>query len=74
MLWDYAWLRDRSRRLVGRACWFLSQGPKFLSLKPIHSVEAKYETHREWLQAVQKAYEQASAGGENCYAMLKVAK
>ena len=74
VLWDYAWLRDRSRRLVGRACWFLSQGPKFLSLKPIHSVEAKYETHREWLQAVQKAYEQASAGGENCYAMLKVAK
>ena len=74
VLWDYAWLRDRSRRLVGRACWFLSQGPKFLSLKPIHAVEAKYETHREWLQAVQKAYEQASAGGENCYAMLKVAK
>ena len=32
VLWDYAWLRDRSRRLVGRACWFLSEGPKFLSL------------------------------------------
>ena len=74
VLWDYAWLRDRSRRLVGRACWFLSQGPKFLSLKPIQAVEAKYETHREWLQAAQKAYEQVSAGGENCYAMLKVAE
>ena len=74
VLWDYAWLRDRSRRLVGRACWFLSQGPKFLSLKPIHAVEAKYETHREWLQEAQKAYEQVSAGGENCYAMLKVAE
>jgi hypothetical protein len=74
VLWDYAWLRDRSRRLVGRACWFLSHGPKFLSLKPIHAVEAKYDTHREWLQEAQKAYGQVSAGGENCYAMLKVAE
>jgi hypothetical protein len=74
VLWDYDWLRDRSRRLVGRACWFLSQGPKFLSLKPIHAVEAKYETHLEWLQEAKKAYQQVSAGGENCYAMLKVAE
>jgi hypothetical protein len=74
VLWDYAWLRDRSRRLVGRACWFLSQGPKFLSLKPIHAVEARYDSHREWLQEAQTAYEQVSAGGENCYAMLRIAE
>ena len=74
VLWDYAWLRDRSRRLVGRACWFLSHGPKFLSLNPVHAVEAKFETHHEWLQAARKAYEPVSAGGENCYAMLKVAE
>ena len=72
VLWDYAWLRDRSRRLVGRACWFLSQGPKFLSLKPIPAVEAKYDSHRDWLREAQKAYERVSAGGENCYAMLRV--
>lgn len=73
VLWDYDWLRDRSRRLVGRACWFLSQGPNFLALKPIDAVEARYDSHREWLQEAQKVYEQVSAGGENCYAMLKVA-
>ncbi len=74
VLWDYAWLRDRSRRLVGRACWFLSHGPKFLSLKPMHAVEARYDSHREWLLEARKAYEPVSAGGENCYAMLRVAE
>jgi hypothetical protein len=74
VLWDYAWLRDRSRRLVGRACWFLSQGPKFLSLKPIDAVEVRYASHREWLVEARKAYEPVSAGGENCYAMLRVAE
>jgi hypothetical protein len=74
VLWDYAWLRDRSRRLVGRACWFLSQGPELLSLKPIPAVETRYDSHREWLVQARKAYEQVSAGGENCYAMLRVAE
>ncbi|NGN45199.1 hypothetical protein G6N74_29535 [Mesorhizobium sp. CGMCC 1.15528] len=74
VLWDYAWLRDRSRRLVGRACWFLSEGPKFLSLKPIGAVEVRYDSHREWLVEARKAYEPVSAGGENCYAMLRVAE
>jgi hypothetical protein len=71
VLWDYAWLRDRSRRLVGRACWFLSEGPKFLSLQPIPAVEAKYDSHIDWLREAQKAYERVSAGGESCYAMLR---
>jgi len=74
VLWDYAWLRDRSRRLVGRACRFLSQGPNFLSLKPIPAVEAKYDSHRDWLREAQKVYAPVSVGGENCYAMLKVAE
>jgi len=74
VLWDYAWLRDRSRRLVGRACWFLSHGPKFLSLKPIQAVEARYPSHREWLEQAQTVYDQVSVGGEDCYAMLKVAE
>lgn len=73
VLWDYAWLRDRSRRIVGRACRFLSHGRQFLALKPIESVEARYNAHREWLQQAQKAYEPFSAGGETCYAMLKAA-
>jgi len=56
VLCDYAWLRDRSRRLVGRACWFLSHGPKFLLLKPIPAVETRYDSHQEWLEHAQKAY------------------
>lgn len=71
VLWDYAWLRDRSRRLVARSCWFLSQGPKFLSVVPIPAVEARYEAHREWLAQAKKFYGQFSAGGENCYDMIK---
>jgi len=74
VLWDYAWLRDRSRRLVGRACWFLSHGPKFLSLKPIQAVEARYLSHGEWLEQAQTIYKQASVGGEDCYAMLRAAE
>ncbi|MBB4017202.1 hypothetical protein GGR16_002231 [Chelatococcus caeni] len=73
VLWDYAWLRDRSRRLVARACRFLGHGRQFLALKPIEAVEARYNSHREWLQQAQKAYEPFSAGGETCYAMLKAA-
>jgi hypothetical protein len=45
VLWLLAWLRDRSRR----ARCFLSWGPKFFSLKPIDAVEAKYDSHHEWL-------------------------
>jgi len=74
VLWNYAWLRDRSRRLVGRACWFLSHGPAFLSAKPISAVETRYDSHQEWLAQAKSTFEQVSAGGENCYAMLKVAE
>jgi len=74
VLWDYAWLRDRSRRLAGRACWFLGHGPKFLSLKPIQGVEARYQSHREWLSQAQTVYERVSVGGEDCYAMLRAAE
>ncbi|SFU22719.1 hypothetical protein SAMN05518861_1401, partial [Mesorhizobium sp. YR577] len=31
-------------------------------------------SHREWLVEARKAYGPVSAGGENCYAMLRVAE
>lgn len=70
ILWDYAWVRDRSRRLVGRACWLLSHGPDFISARPMHT-EAQADEHHEWLQRAREAYGQVSAAGEDCYAMLK---
>jgi len=71
VLWDYAWLRDRSRRLVARTCWFLSEGAKFPSLAPAAAVEQRYDSHADWLVEAQKFYGRFSAGGENCYDMLK---
>jgi hypothetical protein len=71
VLWDYAWLRDRSRRMVGRACWLLSHGPDFISAQPDQAVEAQAEAHDEWIRHAEAAYGAVSAGGENCFAMLE---
>ncbi|WP_028034332.1 hypothetical protein [Chelativorans sp. J32] len=71
VLWDYAWLRDRSRRVAGRACWLLSHGPNLFTLKPIQAIEAAYKSHQEWLDQAQRTYGQVSAGRENCYQILR---
>jgi hypothetical protein len=70
VLWDYSWFRDRSRRLVGRACWLLSHGPDFVSARPMQAVEAQADEHHAWLRRAREAYGPVSAAGRNCYGML----
>lgn len=70
IFYDMDLLRDRARRAVGRACWFVSSGPRFVRLKPLDEIEADYKTHDEWLRHAQRAYVQFDAGRENCFTLL----
>ncbi|MFL5260570.1 MAG: hypothetical protein ACJ8AS_12520 [Hyphomicrobiales bacterium] len=70
IFYDMDLLRDRARRAVGRACWFVSSGPQFVELKPLDALEADYKTHDEWLGQAQRAYAQFGAGRENCFTLL----
>ena len=71
VLYDMDLLRDRARRLVGRACWFLSEGSEFLSLKAIQAFEDDYKSHREWIEEAKKFLTSREIGGGDCFAMLR---
>ena len=71
VLYDMDLLRDRARRLVGRACWFLSEGSEFLSLKAIQAFEDDYKSHREWIDQAEKFLTSREIGGGDCFAMLR---
>jgi hypothetical protein len=70
LFYDMNLLRDRARRAVGRACWFLTTGPQFIQLTPLDDMEADYSTHYEWLEHAHRAYTQLGAGRENCFTLL----
>lgn len=46
ILYDADLLRYRSRRLLGRACWFFSKGHAFLASHPVDAIEADYNSHK----------------------------
>src|SRR5205814_628938 len=71
ILYDTDLLRDRSRRILGRACWFWSNGRSFIGLRPIEEVEAEYRSHQEWLDHAEHIYGGVAAGNENCFKMLR---
>ena len=70
LLPDMDLLRDRSRRLLGRGCWLLSNAPEFAALDPIEALEMRYETHQEWLDAAHEHLSEVSIGANGCYAIL----
>jgi hypothetical protein len=70
LLPDLDLLRDRSRRLLGRGCWLLSNAPDFAALEPIVPLEMRYETHQEWLDAAREHLSEVSIGANGCYAIL----
>ena len=72
ILYDVGLLRYRSRRLIARACWFLSNGAGFTVLHPIDETEADYNSHHEWLDHAQRIYGGLSAGNHNCIKLLWV--
>jgi hypothetical protein len=70
ILYDLDLLRDRSRRLFARACWFLSQGRNFVSLRPIQEIGQHYKSHREWIEKARPFMSPYSVGGDSCFDML----
>lgn len=70
VLYDLDLLRDRSRRVVARACWFVSQGRDFVSLHPMDEVRRRYRSHAEWIEQARIHISPYSVGGINCFDML----
>ena len=70
VLYDLDLLRDRSRRLVARACWFVSQGRDFVSLHPMEEIRRRYASHLEWIEQARLHISPYSVGGQNCFDML----
>jgi len=70
VLYDLDLLRDRSRRAVARACWFLAHDRDFVRLHPIEEIRSRYPTHIEWIEQARKFMAPFSVGGENCFDML----
>jgi len=70
ILYDMELLRDKSRRLVARGCWFVSSGTGFVALKPIDALEREYEAHEAWIAGVEPILKGIAAGGSTCYDLL----
>ena len=70
IFYDMDMLRDRSRRVVARACWFLSHGDDFLTVPPLEGIEKRYKSHQEWLDQAKALVSAYSVGGEDCFSML----
>lgn len=70
VLYDLDLLRDRSRRALARACWFVSHDRNFVSLHPIEEIRRRYRSHIEWIEQARLHISRYSVGGENCFEML----
>jgi hypothetical protein len=70
ILYDLNLIRDRSRRIFARACWFVSQGRDFVALHPIEEIRTRYDSHLEWIEKARVLISPYSVGGENCFDML----
>ena len=71
VLYDMDLLRDRSRRTVARACWFLAHDRDFVRLHPIEEIRRRYASHVEWIEQARQHISPFSVGGENCFDMLR---
>ena len=70
VLYDLDLLRDRSRRVLARGCWFVSQGRDFVSLHPLEAIRQRYKSHQEWIDQARQLFSPYTVGGENCFDML----
>ena len=70
VLYDLDLLRDRSRRVLVRACWFVSQGRAFVPLHPLEAIRQRYKSHQEWIDQARQLFSPYTVGGENCFDML----
>ena len=70
VMWDADLLRQRSRRLLARACWLYSKGTAFVAQKPATAIEANPISHQEWLDTAQPFLAGLKSGTGNCNDLL----
>jgi len=70
VFYDADLLRQRSRRLLGRACWLFSNGPGFVALGPVDEIEADYISHKEWLDRSEQFFKPLKSGSGDCFSLL----
>jgi hypothetical protein len=71
IFYDADLLRQRGRRLLGRACWFFSKGPGFIALEPADEIEADASSHQEWLDRSKQFLAQSASGSGDCFKLLR---
>ncbi|MET3577474.1 hypothetical protein ABID19_000489 [Mesorhizobium robiniae] len=71
IFYDADLLRQRSRRLLGRACWLFSQGRSFVNLGPVNEIEADARSHQEWIDRSKPFLTQLKSGGGDCFKLLQ---
>lgn len=70
--YDADLLRQRSRRMLARMCWFLSSGPGFVKLTPIDAIEQDAPSHEAWVTAARPVLSRLSVGSQNCFGLLDI--
>jgi hypothetical protein len=71
VLYDADLLRQRSRRLLGRACWMFSKGTGFVALRPVAELEADSKSHREWMDRLEPFLTKLKSGSTDCFELLR---
>ncbi|MGC4024076.1 MAG: hypothetical protein QM744_02215 [Mesorhizobium sp.] len=70
VFYDADLLRQRSRKLLGRACWLLSKGNAFVSAAPDATIEADALNQKAWLEQAKPALSKVKVGQQSCYDFL----
>ncbi|MBX3597388.1 MAG: hypothetical protein KF874_07440 [Rhizobiaceae bacterium] len=70
VFYDADLLRQRSRRLLARACWLLSKGQEFTSATPEPAIETDAASQDEWLQRARPALNNITIGQKSCFELL----
>lgn len=70
VFYDADLLRQRSRKLLGRACWLLSKGNPFVSATPVTAIETDAPDQKAWLEQAMPVLSKVKAGQRSCYDLL----
>lgn len=71
IFYDADLLRQRSRRLLARACWLFSNGRSFVTLRPVNEIEAGAKSHQEWINRSKPFLTQLASGSGDCFKLLQ---
>ena len=71
VFYDLDLLRQRSRRVLARACWLFSNGRHFIAQKPVDEIEANAGSHQAWLDRARGYLTALKSGNSNCYELLR---